>query len=674
MKKYLMYLNNKTLKLYLIIAVLSSLIFCGIYGIKVLDPTYIDWLLTGGDLTQHYLGWDAYRSSDWHFPIGMVDTLAYPNYTSIIFTDSIPILAVFFKILSPILPSDFQYFGFWGIGCFILQGILTARIIKKYTPSSIIVVIVSCLFTLTPVMIWRMYAHTALAGQWILLLSLEIVFNKEKYIENPSALYIVSALIGLLSPSIHMYFVLMNGIILLGACILNVLCSDYYKHGIIAIIIYLASTVTIIALLGGFSSNMAPYAGGLGKYSFNLNGLFNPQGWSDIFKDLPLYGNGQYEGFAYLGAGNIILSFVSLSFLCGDPNNQFYCKENRKTIFILLTVVLTSIIIALSNVITLNDQRLITIPLPLLIYGLWSIFHVSGRIIWIAIYMIMLCNCIILCKLVSKRTVVFLLASSLLLQIYDIKSILVQKYETFSNKISFVSSLDDADFWNTIAKDKSIKHIVYYSLPDQTDMYSITKWALDNDKTVNNFYFARTLGNHIIANRNKALKNPSSDSIFIFNINEKQDCSKYPLHYYFIDGFIVGSVEPITGFNEISNNGLYNTWTFGLNSYISENGGQDTESGRILYPGGYSFGPYWPLSAGIWSITISGENISETTEVNIYAAQGNSPIEFNITEKNESLIKIDFLLDIDISDFEIFIKNNGTENIILKEVKFEYWN
>ena len=60
--------------------------------------------------------------------------------------------------------------------------------------------------------------------------------------------------------------------------------------------------------------------------------------------------------------------------------------------------------------------------------------------------------------------------------------------------------------------------------------------------------------------------------------------------------------------------------------------------------------------------------------MNIYAAQGNSPIEFNITEKNESLIKIDFLLDIDISDFEIFIKNNGTENIILKEVKFEYWN
>ena len=103
-------------------------------------------------------------------------------------------------------------------------------------------------------------------------------------------------------------------------------------------------------------------------------------------------------------------------------------------------------------------------------------------------------------------------------------------------------------------------------------------------------------------------------------------------------------------------------------------GNPANESGRILYPGGYSFGPYWPLSAGIWSITISGENISETTEVNIYAAQGNSPIEFNITEKNESLIKIDFLLDIDISDFEILIKNNGTENIILKEVKFEYWN
>ena len=77
-------LNTDT-GMYIIISFLSAIVFCLIYGIKVINPTYTDWLLSGGDLSQHYLGWKAYRSSSWHFPIGMSDTLAYPNQTSIIY-------------------------------------------------------------------------------------------------------------------------------------------------------------------------------------------------------------------------------------------------------------------------------------------------------------------------------------------------------------------------------------------------------------------------------------------------------------------------------------------------------------------------------------------------------------------------------------------------------------
>ena len=95
---------------YLLIAVLAIIIFISMYGIHVINPLYTDWLLSGGDLSQHYLGWRAYRNSSWSFPIGMVDVLAYPMKTSVIFTDSIPIMAVLFKIISPLLPDDFQYF------------------------------------------------------------------------------------------------------------------------------------------------------------------------------------------------------------------------------------------------------------------------------------------------------------------------------------------------------------------------------------------------------------------------------------------------------------------------------------------------------------------------------------------------------------------------------------
>ena len=79
-----------------------------------------------------------YRNGDWTFPIGLTDQLAYPYYTSVIFTDSIPIFAVFFKLLSPILPANFQYFGFWGILCFGLQGMLAAKILKKFLQEDIL--------------------------------------------------------------------------------------------------------------------------------------------------------------------------------------------------------------------------------------------------------------------------------------------------------------------------------------------------------------------------------------------------------------------------------------------------------------------------------------------------------------------------------------------------------
>lgn len=91
--------------------------FCVMYGTAILNPTNTD-IPNSGDILQHHLGWLAFRNNPWFFPIGMFNSLTYPNPISIIYTDSIPLLAVFFKILSPLLPVNFQY---WGYGdCYVL--------------------------------------------------------------------------------------------------------------------------------------------------------------------------------------------------------------------------------------------------------------------------------------------------------------------------------------------------------------------------------------------------------------------------------------------------------------------------------------------------------------------------------------------------------------------------
>lgn len=74
------------------------------------------------------------------------------------------------------------------------------------------------------------------------------------------------------------------------------------------------------------------------------------------------------------------------------------------------------------------------------------------------------------------------LSLGLLLQIYDISDILVQKHTQFSGRVEYQTQLQTSDFWDQLAEDKEIKHVLYYSSVDQSMMYSITNWSLQNGK------------------------------------------------------------------------------------------------------------------------------------------------------------------------------------------------
>ena len=103
--------KKELIKIFCVGSLIGAIVFLACYGWKILDVTNDSWLLTGQDISQHYIGWKFYRASAWHFPIGQIDGIIYPETSCIIFSDSIPLFAIFFKILSPILPETFQYLG-----------------------------------------------------------------------------------------------------------------------------------------------------------------------------------------------------------------------------------------------------------------------------------------------------------------------------------------------------------------------------------------------------------------------------------------------------------------------------------------------------------------------------------------------------------------------------------
>ena len=652
---------------------ISAAIFCLIYGIKVLNPTYTDWLLTGGDLTQHYLGWRGYRASDWYFPIGMLDTLAYPNKTSVIFTDSIPIYAFVFKLLSPVLPDKFQYMGFFGIISFVLLGLCTARIIYPKTKNKAITILACILFMFTPVLIMRMYGHTALASQWLIVFSLDLIFNSDKY-EEKRKLYTTIALMGAFSAMLHIYYILMCGIILIGYLIISFLRDKNIIKCFSLLLNYIISAAAVVWIFGGFT-NTQNEAGGLEKYSFNLNGFINSQGNSKLFKALPLCQDAQYEGFAYLGAGVIFITLLALCiFVIKVKNKRKFFKDNFKQIIAVGLVFLISVFVAASPKITLNDMILVWLRLPNFIIEKWSIFRATGRIIWIAIYIIMILGILGIAATDHKRIACIILLAAIGLQIYDTSDVLLAKNKRFNNVSTYKTSLETTDFWDRLAQNKELKHVIYYETPESKIMNSITNWALDNGKTVSDFYFARRLNKSDKNYKNIDFEKPSSENIYIFALEDKTACTKYNLNYYLVDDMIVGLASPIDEFEQMKEEDFDLEWIFSDNKYIKDNSGEDTDKGRILYPGGTSYGPYWFVPSGKYIIEIRGNKLPTNVELGTYCDKKSKRIEHKIIAFDDTTIKLKVELDADVNNFEVVIKNISDEDAIFNSIKMERYN
>jgi len=194
---------NSSLFIFTSGSVLGIIFFIYIFGTAVLDFSYTAWLMSGGDLTQHYLGWRFFRSSAWYFPLGLIDNIVYPFKISIFYTDSIPIFAVFFKILSPVLPHNFQYFGLFGIICYALQGGIGTLIVKKIGGNTIQSIIGAIFFIFSTVMMYRIYGHTSLSAHFIILLSIYVCLHKNNDIKKE--IFSWSSLL-VLSVGIHIYF------------------------------------------------------------------------------------------------------------------------------------------------------------------------------------------------------------------------------------------------------------------------------------------------------------------------------------------------------------------------------------------------------------------------------------------------------------------------------------
>ncbi|MCR5748132.1 MAG: DUF6311 domain-containing protein, partial [Lachnospiraceae bacterium] len=264
-------------------AVFGALVFILLYGVQILNVTYDDWLLTGWyDLSQHYVGWKLYRASGWHFPIGLCDNSFYPYLASVIYTDSIPLFSFIFKLLSPILPETFQFFGLYGLFCFMMQGGMAKLLLRRVLKSEALCCVACIPFVFCAPVWQRMYYHTALSSHYLILLALLFFLYRDK-LDKTRKRVVSWCILGVLCILIHFTIYGIVSVMFLGFIIWDLLdiwnptkSDDGFEHkqdikdkitavikrSALYLVSYLAVTCFTFYLFGGFYGNITADAEG----------------------------------------------------------------------------------------------------------------------------------------------------------------------------------------------------------------------------------------------------------------------------------------------------------------------------------------------------------------------------------------------------------------------------
>ena len=397
--------------------ILTSIIF-SVYllGFDYINPTNIEWL-SSGDLTQYQLGWKFFRADDWRFPLGENPNFGMYYNTSIIFSDSIPLFAIFFKFIKFLLPENFQYFSIWILLCIYLQLYFSFKIIHKITNNLNYALVGSLFFCISTIFINRSGIHLALMGHWLILQSFFIEgFKKKNKIFHRIFNLSLSVLINFYFTIIIIFFYFFNDVFDLFKKKLKI------KEITISFFLIIFVIFVLMYCLGYFVIKLDDGLGwGYGFYNFNLNSFFNPTGFNNtssfnwsIFLPTQNFQNGEQEGLSYLGIVGIFFLFLFLF--------SFFLKKRDLKLnnYKLLFICSIFLILAISNNVNFGEENIISIPLHNLIYALLSSIRSSGRLIWPVYYLIFIFGIILIYDLLKNKKPTLILFILLVLHTVDL--------------------------------------------------------------------------------------------------------------------------------------------------------------------------------------------------------------------------------------------------------------
>ena len=410
-------LQERSLKELLILASSIGLLFI----ICQFKPSFIlgysdHWKYGVEDFQQHLIGYRYFIQEKWHFPIFEINNYRYPIGTNIIYTDSIPALAIFGKLFRILLPKNFHPFGLWFTFCFIAQAVCLTLIVFKLGQKNYLATLAVSIFGIfSPILLDR-YRHISLCSHFIILLALYLYLELRDRKDIHKWKWLFFSLV-LFSLFIHIFLFLITFGVFLAA-----LFQNYNNHpetakeplGFILLSIFILAGIMFFTGHIGWG-HIYRIGEGFGIYSMNLLSPFLPMDGS-LFLKTPIIdpSHGQRaEGYNYLGLGLILLLVFNLVF-CRKHIRVIYKKNTY-----LFWIALLFIILAISNKIYFLNFRVLDIPISYPIFNFIHQFRSSGRFYWLAHYIILISLVLLALRYAPQKYKVWVLVIAAFIQFLD---------------------------------------------------------------------------------------------------------------------------------------------------------------------------------------------------------------------------------------------------------------
>lgn len=528
---------------------LAALFIGAVYALTIFEPSFIlgnsaYWTAPFGDRITNFIGALYFAHDGWRFPIFYVPNLATPEGANIVYTDSLPLLALAAKVIFKFTGEWFNYFGLWLFFCFPLLALFIALATKEGGAKDIGAVTCAILLALSsPALLVRM-GHAALMAHFLIAWSFYLYLRLLRFPDSRSVV-VQFCIVSALSITLQAYFLLMVMPFFIAALAQVVADGRVTRQKAITSVATVFGVVLATAWIAGIIGPGSPTgsAWGFGHYSMNLFSPFLPPREhlpEFVAKYVTWDGNGyswdatggQYEGYNYLGMGVLLLLTVHLI------ASRNIIKQALKRHAFLVVALMALLLLALSNRIFVGNWLIFEKPMFNLLGKLTDHFRTGGRLFWPIYYVLVVALVLGTLQRFNSRAAQVLLASAVALQLLDTQLLRRNMAEYAQRGFTQELSLDT---WRPVLeRHKFLKQFPSFQCggwagkyPENNSNMELLWLAAKLDKRSNSAYLARS---------NRNCKDELAEGLS-FNIEAEG-------LYVFGNNFPINRIESLPNFRE----------------------------------------------------------------------------------------------------------------------------